>query len=147
MVGFPEEDSDALVELVRRFFQRDDDTRGMTEDGMAAYEAMQAGSKGYSGVFANIHPELYAWLYHKGAGHPELARELSVFLVTSAVSELMGYPAFAKLFHKKRGTFKNISSRAIDYDILERFWWGGEGVLDKIIEGTNIYKEKIVSLC
>ena len=31
-------------------------------NGTIAYEAMQAGSKGYSGVFANIHPELYAWL-------------------------------------------------------------------------------------
>ena len=39
-VGFPPEDADFLVELVRRFFRREDDTPGMTEDGMAAYEEM-----------------------------------------------------------------------------------------------------------
>ncbi len=42
MVGFPEEDADELVELVRRFFRREDDVKGMTEDGMAAYEEMNA---------------------------------------------------------------------------------------------------------
>lgn len=40
MVGFPEEDADSLVDLVRRFFRREDDVKGMTEDGMAAYEEM-----------------------------------------------------------------------------------------------------------
>ena len=40
MVGFPEEDADELIELVRRFFRREDDVKGMTDDGMAAYEEM-----------------------------------------------------------------------------------------------------------
>jgi cytochrome P450 len=42
MVGFPEEDADPLVDLVRRFFKREDDVVGMTADGMAAYEELQA---------------------------------------------------------------------------------------------------------
>lgn len=114
-------------------------------NGTIALEAMQAGSKGYSGVFTNFHPELYAWMYRSWKNHPELARELSAFLVTSAVSELMGYPALAKLYQTKLGTFGSIKSRAIDYDIRERFWWGGEPVLDKIMEGTEIFRQRLAA--
>ena len=42
MVGFPEVDADRLIALVQRFFRREDDLQGMTEDGMAAYEEMNA---------------------------------------------------------------------------------------------------------
>ncbi len=114
-------------------------------NGTIALEAMQAGSKGYSGVFTNFHPELYAWMYRSWRDHPALARELSAFLVASSVSELMGYPAIAKLYQTKLGTFGSIACRAIDYDIRERFWWGGEPVLDKIREGTEIYRERIAA--
>ncbi len=114
-------------------------------NGTIALEAMQAGSKGYSGVFTNFHPDLYAWMYRSWPRHEELARELSAFLVTAAVSELMGYPALAKLYHTKLGTFGSMASRAIDYDIRERFWWGGEPVLDKIREGTEFFRRRIAA--
>lgn len=114
-------------------------------NGTIALEAMQAGSKGYSGVFTNFHPDLYAWMYRSWRSHEALARELSAFLVTAAVSELMGYPAIAKLYHTKLGTFGFIKSRAIDYDIRERFWWGGEPVLDKIREGSEIFRQRIAA--
>ena len=113
--------------------------------GSIALEAMQAGSKGYSGVFTNIHPDLYAWMYRSWRQHEALARELSAFLVAAAVSELMGYPAIAKLYLVKLGILRSIGSRAIDYDIRERFWWGGEPVLDKIIEGSEIFRHRIAA--
>jgi len=111
--------------------------------GSIALEAMQAGSKGYSGVFTNFHPDLYAWMYRSWRTHETLARELSTFLVASSVTELMGYPAIAKLYHNMLGTFSSIATRAIDYDIRERFWWGGESVLKKIMEGTDLYRRRI----
>lgn len=40
MVGFPAQDADTLIDLVRRFFRREEEVEGMTEDGMAAYEEM-----------------------------------------------------------------------------------------------------------
>jgi len=40
--GFPEEDGDRLTELVRRFFARDPNVAGMTEDGLAAMNELFA---------------------------------------------------------------------------------------------------------
>ena len=114
-------------------------------NGTIAWEAIQAGSKGYSGVFTNFHPDLYAWLYHSGPKHPELANELSAYLVTAAVSELMGYPALAKLFLMKLGVLHSMKCRAIDYDIRERFWWGGEPVLDKMMVADEMFRRRIAS--
>jgi 4-hydroxy-tetrahydrodipicolinate synthase len=115
-------------------------------NGTIALEAMQAGAKGYGGVFTNIHPDLYAWMYRSWRSHPEFAEQLSAFLTVASVSELMGYPAIAKLYLQKLGVVSTIKSRAIDYDIRERFWWGGEPVLDKIAIGSELYRKKIASL-
>src|SRR5258705_10936849 len=38
-----------------------------------AYEAMKAGSRGFTGVFTNFHPDLYNWLMTESANHPALA--------------------------------------------------------------------------
>ncbi|MTJ83107.1 MAG: dihydrodipicolinate synthase family protein [Telmatospirillum sp.] len=115
-------------------------------NGTIALEAMQAGSKGYSGVFTNIHPDLYAWMYRSWRTHPDLARELSAFLAVASVSELMGYPAIAKLYLQKLGILDTIKCRVIDYDIRERFWWGGEPILDKIMIGSDHYRKVIAAL-
>jgi 4-hydroxy-tetrahydrodipicolinate synthase len=115
-------------------------------NGSIALEAIKAGSKGYSGVFTNIHPDLYAWLYRSWRTHPSFAEELSNFLVVASVTELMGYPAIAKLYLQKLGVVDTIKCRVLDYDIRERFWWGGEPILDKIAAASELYREKIASI-
>jgi 4-hydroxy-tetrahydrodipicolinate synthase len=107
-----------------------------------AYDAMKAGSRGFTGVFTNFHPDLYQWLRTSGADHPELAAEVNNFLVLSAVSENLGYPVLAKLYHQRLGTFQSIRSRVISYDVREKFWALDE-VLDQIIAGTRAMREKI----
>ncbi len=87
-----------------------------------AYEAMQHGSKGFSGVFTNFHPDLYNWLYHHASEAPEYAEKLSWFLSLSAVTETLGYPKNAKVFHQRLGTFESTHSRVTDADVLEKFW-------------------------
>jgi 4-hydroxy-tetrahydrodipicolinate synthase len=110
-----------------------------------AWDAMKAGAPGFNGVFANIHPDLYKWLHVSSAKHPELARELATFLVLAAVSESLGYPALAKMYHQRIGTFGSIRCRVIDYDVRERFW-ALDAVLDKIVEGTEFFRAKIAAL-
>jgi 4-hydroxy-tetrahydrodipicolinate synthase len=110
-----------------------------------AWDAMKAGAPGFNGVFANIHPDLYQWLYTGSAGHPELAHELATFLVLAAVSESLGYPALAKIYHQRIGTFDSIRCRVIDYDVRERFW-ALDAVIDKIVDGTEFYRGKIAAL-
>lgn len=110
-----------------------------------AWDAMKAGAAGFNGVFNNFHPDLYQWLRSDSANHPELAAELATFLVLSAVSETLGYPALAKLHHQRLGTFESIRCRAIDYDIRERFW-ALDAVLDKIAAGTEQFRARIAAL-
>ncbi|WP_118178648.1 dihydrodipicolinate synthase family protein [Paraburkholderia phosphatilytica] len=107
-----------------------------------AWDAMKAGSAGFNGVFTNFHPDLYQWLRTRSASDPALAEELSTFLVVAAVSEALGYPAFAKLYHQRIGTFASIRCRAIDYDVRERFW-ALDAVLDKIVAGTEHFRARI----
>ena len=111
-----------------------------------AWDAMRAGAPGFNGVFTNFHPDLYKWLYVSGARHLELAKELSTFLVLTAVAKSLGYPALAKLYHQRLGTFASIRCRVIDYDIHERFWWGLDPILDKIAAGTEAFRAKIAGL-
>ncbi len=110
-----------------------------------ALPAVQAGAAGFCGVFNNIHPDLYRWIEHHGADHPELAEELAVFLVLAACTEPMGYPKLAKLYHRRLGTFAGIHSRAVNYDICEKFW-ALEAILDRIEEGTERFRAKIAAL-
>ncbi len=110
-----------------------------------AWPAMQAGAAGFCGVFNNIHPDLYRWIEHHGADHPELAQELAVFLVLAACTEPMGYPKLAKLHHRRLGTFTGIHSRAVTYDIGEKFW-ALEAILDRIEEGTERFRARIAAL-
>ncbi len=87
-----------------------------------AYEAMCAGCKGFAGVFTNFHPDLYHWLYHHGARDRDYARQLSWFLSLAAVTETLGYPKNAKVFHQRLGTFDSTHSRAVSDDVMEKYW-------------------------
>ena len=104
--------------------------------------ASQAGSKGFSGCFANFHPELYHWLYHSGAQQPELAQELAIFLAMAAATEALGYPKNAKIYHQRLGTFASAHCRVTSDDVLEKFW-GLTAQLDHIRNGTELYRKKI----
>ena len=107
-----------------------------------AHEAMLSGSNGFTGVFTNFHPDLYKWLLTKGPQHSELAGELAVFLALAAMAEPMGYPKLAKLYHQRLGTFEGIGSRAIDFDIAEKYW-AVEALLGHIETGTAQFREKV----
>lgn len=107
-----------------------------------AWPAMLAGAKGFSGVFTNFHPELYCWLYRHGAGQPEKAQELSLFLSLSAVTETQGYPKNAKIYHQQLGTFKCEFCRANTDDVLEKFW-GLSVLLDQIRQGSALWGKRI----
>ncbi|MGV2068677.1 dihydrodipicolinate synthase family protein [Agrobacterium sp. 22-226-1] len=107
-----------------------------------AFDAMKAGSRGFTGVFTNFHPDLYKWLLTEAGRQPELADELSVYLALAAMAEPMGYPKLAKLYHQRLGTISDVESRAVTFDIQERFW-AIEALLDKIMQGTEEFRRRI----
>ncbi|WFU13541.1 dihydrodipicolinate synthase family protein [Bradyrhizobium sp. CB3481] len=110
-----------------------------------AFDAMKSGSRGFTGVFTNFHPDLYKWLMTEHADHPALADELSVYLALSAMAEPMGYPKLAKFYHQRLGTFSCTDSRAVTFDIHEKFW-ALDALLDKIVEGTEHYRRRIAAV-
>ncbi|PVX39688.1 4-hydroxy-tetrahydrodipicolinate synthase [Pasteurella langaaensis DSM 22999] len=107
-----------------------------------AFEAMKAGSEGFSGVFNNIHPDLYAYIYkHKDSDEP-MIQELVHFLAVSGAAESFGYPNIAKLMHVKIGTFENYNSRVIKDDIKVKYW-AVEELLDHIMQGSDRFRKKL----
>lgn len=110
-----------------------------------AYDAMKAGSRGFNGVSTNFHPDLYKWLYTDGVRYPGLAEEIDGFLVLAALSEAFGYPVLAKMYHQRIGTFASIKSRAITFDVRERFW-ALDAILDKLAAGTEAMRAKVAAL-
>ncbi|MEW9309055.1 MULTISPECIES: dihydrodipicolinate synthase family protein [Labrys] len=109
-----------------------------------AFDAIKAGSRGFTGVFTNFHPDLYKWLLIKSSDNPALADELSVYLALSAMAEPMGYPKLAKLYHQRIGTFSCTDSRTVTFDIRERFW-ALDALMDKIVQGTEHYRRRIAA--
>lgn len=135
-----------LATVTRRIaLTRETPLRILNANAAIAWEAIEAGAPSFNGVFANIHPDLYKWLIVSGARHRAVARELSAFLVMCAVGEALGYPAFAKLYHQKLGTFASTRCRAIDYDPRERFW-ALDAVIDKLDEGTRLWRARLAGL-
>ncbi|WJY14756.1 dihydrodipicolinate synthase family protein [Pectobacteriaceae bacterium CE90] len=107
-----------------------------------AFPAMQAGSKGFSGVFTNFHPELYKWLYSHRQDSSPFTQELATFLSLAAVTETLGYPKNAKIYHQRLGTFHHEFCRSNKDDVLEKYW-ALSVILDQIHQGTAHYQEKI----
>ncbi|RWC38252.1 MAG: dihydrodipicolinate synthase family protein [Mesorhizobium sp.] len=107
-----------------------------------AAAAMREGSKGFAGVFTNIHPDLYAWLYRHATEDSVLRRELEIFLALAAMAEPMGYPGLAKVYHTRLRTFSSAHSRVTDYDIAERHW-AVMRLLDHIHAGAERFRQKI----
>lgn len=107
-----------------------------------AWPAILAGSQGFSGVFTNFHPELYSWLWHHGKTQRELADELAIFLSLGAVTETLGYPKNAKIYHQRQGTFDDVTCRVNKDDVLTKFW-GLTVILDQIRAGTELWQTRL----
>lgn len=107
-----------------------------------AWPAILSGSQGFSGVFTNFHPELYSWLWHHGKTQRELADELAIFLSLGAVTETLGYPKNAKIYHQRLGTFDDVTCRVNKDDVLTKFW-GLTVILDQIRAGTELWQTRL----
>jgi 4-hydroxy-tetrahydrodipicolinate synthase len=107
-----------------------------------AYPAMLSGARGFCGVMANFHPELYVWLQNQGQRRSELADEVARFLSLSALVERYGYPNNAKIYLQQMGIVRSTLCRVNKDDVLKTNW-ALDVVLDQIRAGTESYKEKV----
>ncbi|MPN53105.1 hypothetical protein SDC9_200769 [bioreactor metagenome] len=70
------------------------------------------GCAGYSGVMANFHPELYAWLCKNYLEQPEKAEQVQDFVGFFSVAECQQYPVNAKYYLGLEGMDIGYASRA-----------------------------------
>ena len=75
-------------------------------------ESLKMGCAGYSGVMANFHPELYAWLCRNFEKDPEKAELVGAVLGYFSVTERQVYPINAKYYMSLEGLELGFTSRA-----------------------------------
>lgn len=87
------------------------------------YHSLLHGASGYSGIMANFHPELLAWLCENFSRQPEKAAKLSDMLSMIAFTEASTYPCTAKKFlNDHAGIPMDIYSRSADPKLLTPYW-------------------------
>lgn len=74
-------------------------------------ESLKFGISGFSGVMANFHPELYAWLIENWKSDYNRAKQLQNFLGMTSLVERQVYPVNAKYFLQLEGLNVLINSR------------------------------------
>lgn len=107
-----------------------------------AFEAMKVGSQGFSGVFNNIHPDLYAYLYQNKNSQAPIIQELAHFLAICGAAESFGYPNIAKFMHTKIGTFRHYNSRVMKDELLVKYW-AVEDLLNHIMQASEDFRKKL----
>lgn len=78
-------------------------------------ETLREGGAGFSGIMANFHPKLYAWLCENWEKEPERAEELQAFLTMCSYIEGRLYPVNAKHYLQKLGVIASDYSRTQDH--------------------------------
>ncbi|HBL41410.1 MAG TPA: dihydrodipicolinate synthase family protein [Ruminococcaceae bacterium] len=79
-------------------------------------ESLKMGCAGYSGVMANFHPEIYAWLCKNFEKDPEKAELVQSVLGYFSVTERQVYPINAKYYLGLDGLNLGYTSRARSVD-------------------------------
>lgn len=81
-------------------------------------ESLRMGCAGYSGVMANFHTRLYAWLVDNFDKEPERAEELMNFLGAASMVECQVYPVNAKYHMNLMGVKMDLMTRTKDAALL-----------------------------
>ena len=76
--------------------------------------SLRDGASGYSGIMANFHPDLLAWVCDNFDKTPEKVEEIFNVLSMMAFTEAMSYPCTAKYYLDQVGVFMTTESRSRD---------------------------------
>ena len=102
-------------------------------------DTLRAGADGFSGIMANLHPELYAWLYKNYRAQPEKAEKLSAFLSLASGIERALYPTSAKYHMNKIGVPMSIKCR---HQKVEQFHPLFQREIDDLITLEKMFGEE-----
>ncbi|MBQ6019893.1 MAG: dihydrodipicolinate synthase family protein [Clostridia bacterium] len=77
-------------------------------------DTLRGGAAGYSGVMANFHPDIEAWLCENYDKAPEKAELVENILCMTAFTESLAYPCTAKYYLNKIGVPMSVEARSRD---------------------------------
>lgn len=106
-------------------------------------ESLRLGVSGYSGIMANFHPELYAWLLNNWHKYPEMVEEIEEFLSISSLIEKQYYPVNAKYYLILEGVRIGLYSRAKNY---HHFTPTNQLEIKQLRALANTYKKRLNQL-
>lgn len=104
--------------------------------------SLRAGYRGYNGVMANYHPDLYVWLLQNFRERPEAAEKLGDLLTVLAISEARCYPVTAKYHFARSGVPMLLRSRSTDaglFNLNDRL------SMDGMIGVEGVVRERLTS--
>ncbi len=87
-------------------------------NGATLLESLKMGCAGYSGVMANFHADLYAWLCSNFEKEPERAKIMMDFLGAASTIECQVYPVNAKYHMNLEGVPMELTCRTKDPSLL-----------------------------
>lgn len=87
-------------------------------NGATLLKSLQMGCAGYSGVMANFHADLYAWLVNNYKTEPERAEVMMSFLGAASTIECQCYPVNSKYHMQLEGVPITTKSRKQDDALL-----------------------------
>lgn len=103
-------------------------------------ETLRMGCAGFSGVMANFHPELYAWLCKNYDKEPEKAEMVQDVVGFFSVAECQVYPINAKYYLGLEGIDMGYTSRARNMD---DFFIGRKYEIEQMHRVTQRVKEQL----
>ena len=103
-------------------------------------ETLRMGCAGFSGVMANFHPELYAWLCKNFEKEPEKAEMVQDVVGFFSVAECQVYPINAKYYLGLEGIDMGYTSRARK---MEDFFIGRKYEIEQMHRVTQRVKEQL----
>ena len=90
-------------------------------NGQTLLTSIKAGGNGYSGIMANFHPDLFAWLFENYRSRPEEAEELSAILSMASFTESPAYPCTAKYYLQFEGIPMETFARSADEKLVTEY--------------------------
>ncbi len=93
---------------------RDTDIALFNANAATILASLRDGYKGYNGVMANYHPELYVWLVENFRSQPEKAEQLADILTLLAMTEARSYPVTAKYHFNRTAVPMTLNARSAD---------------------------------
>lgn len=104
-------------------------------------ESLKMGCAGFSGVMANFHSDLYAWLCANYEKEPEKAQLVQDFVGAASVIECQCYPVNAKYHMNLEGVKMNIFSRSKDMAELT----GSRKIeVEELYRLTNFFRKTVL---